>query len=430
MRNILLSNYEQAFVVVDKAAENASGGVGIWEVPMAAQYAYNPIIYTRTHYLHKTAGYEPEGKKPNYIKIGGLRLLVFDYPLASSLHIGVTFDSGVKRSYVVGAGREQWSIIAPVADGDVVALDYVAFEQESFESICEDNHFIYICEGTAYQGEGFLTSESGDVLYRETSVEPLTLRVRDMSGKEYRMRVDSLGGVAKFDVAPIVRKWFDRNSISERALLVHYKTAEIQPDKVMSAVNGVAQPGEDSAVSLGLLTRAEVFHDYGLAGIEIAELIFDEETYSHKILFHDPSEAVLPLVAECMPRNPLYLRWINQMGGLDYWMFSRRQTVKEDVRSVSFVEQFVENPALVETNIAPYATDTDSTVTIGAEGVNDADFSVLKMLPFSRFVQRYDFVTGNWVRVMVSKASNAYNIDMLAHDLELELKVFNINTQY
>ena len=91
MYNLLRSNYTQAFTTADKAADNAGGGIALWEVPDEMRCAFNPIIVTRTKYLHLIIGsYEPSySPVPCYIIQSAPRQVAFPYALATSIRVCV-----------------------------------------------------------------------------------------------------------------------------------------------------------------------------------------------------------------------------------------------------------------------------------------------------------------------------------------------------
>ena len=71
MKQFLRNNYAAAFISgLDYDNANLSGGVAIWDTPKQVMCAFNPIIFTRTHFLYRTATYSPtQSPQPNYILV-------------------------------------------------------------------------------------------------------------------------------------------------------------------------------------------------------------------------------------------------------------------------------------------------------------------------------------------------------------------------
>lgn len=45
---------------------------------------------------------------------------------------------------------------------------------------------------------------------------------------------------------------------------------------------------------------------------------------------------------DCKP-NPVYLAWLNKLGGWDYWLFSGTQTIGDDIESGGEFNPYVED---------------------------------------------------------------------------------------
>lgn len=477
MRNLLRTNYLTAFTSADKAAENASGGIALWDVPQLIQNAYNPLMFTRTKYLHKTSGYEPEGVKPNYIRISQGDTLIFDYALTSSIRVIVTDSADEQHEYTIGSGRTTWS--PTELDGETIeSVDSVALSSDAVDAdYASDSNYIYIRLGYAYQDASYMCKSDGQVLYKNTEVESSELKIYKTDGSYQKLTAESFKGITKFDASAVVRTWFASeladfpagvDVMSEKALSVRYIVRQINGSTAYTflAVNGVAQVGEnpdrsaDVSRILTKFSKLDLYDGYELdysivsgntilhsaRGVlqtlatsrirvdnaavqlcdELGNVIQDEQGNDIEIL----PALDIPVFVHCMPDNPFYVRWINQLGGVDYFMFARQQKHQPQVKSVSVYSPFVENPLNARTNRKAYAMDTENAVTVGAELLNDADFNALRWLAFARKIEHYDETLGKWISLSVSKFDGSFNTKADTHTVEVTFSLPKINTQF
>lgn len=477
MRNLLRTNYLTAFTSADKAAENASGGIALWDVPQLIQNAYNPLMFTRTKYLHKTSGYEPEGVKPNYIRISQGDTLIFDYALTSSVRVIVTDSADEQHEYTIGSGRTTWS--PTDLDGETIeSVDSVALSSDAVDAdYASDSNYIYIRLGYAYQDANYMCKSDGQVLYKNTEVESSELKIYKTDGSYQKLTAESFSGITKFDASAVVRTWFASeladfpagvDVMSEKALSVRYIVRQINGSTAYTylAVNGVAQVGEnpdrsaDVSRILTKFSKLDLYEGYDLdysiisgnttlqsargalqtlaisrirvdnAAVklldEVGNCIQDEQGNDIEIL----PALDIPVFGHCKPSNPFYVRWINQLGGVDYYMFARQQKHQPQVKSVSVYSPFVENPLYARTNRKAYAMDTENVVTVGAELLNETDFNALRWLAFARKIEHYDETLGKWISLSVSKFDGSFNTKADTHTVEVTFSLPKINTQF
>lgn len=476
MRTLLRQDYLQAFTVADKAAENAAGGVALWDVPALIQFAFNPIIFIRTKYLHKTTGYEPDGSKPNYVRVSQGDTLIFDYPLASTIYVKVTDSAGAAHSYSIGSGRSSWS---PTDLGGhlISTIDSVSLASGTTGDYASDASYIYVRLGYAYTDARFACKADGQVLYRNDDVENVTLDIYRDNGNYQRLRAEGYKGVVRFDASPVVKRWFNTELqefpagqaiVSDKALSVRYTIRNIVGNMNFLAVNGVAQVGEsanrqeDEGRVLTRFSRLDLYEGYpldysvlvgqqgipsargALLPLAISRVRVDDavmelltEAATETGVQDEGGEPItllpaldIPVFGHCRPASPFYVRWINQLGGLDYFMFGKRQTHKEQVKSVAVYAPYVADPETARTNSRPYAMTTENTVTAGAEGLNDTDFQSVKALAFARKIEHWDEELGKWIGLTVSKSEGSFITNRATHSVEITFSLPTINTQF
>lgn len=483
MYNLLRSNYLNAFTTADKAADNAAGGVALWDLPDEMRRAFNPIILTRTKYLHLIRGsYEPSySPVPNYIKRKNTNTIEFDVALTSSIRVCVKLTNDSYAVATVGSGRTDWTFTGLLYD--IVEVTGVSFDTtltaadyDKFKNYISDNSQIFVRGGFAYQDANFMCSVSGDVLYKNTEVDSYGINVYKTDGSYVRLVADSCYGVTKYDVAAVVKSWFNKelaefgadNIMTDKALSIRYKLTIAGTTYTFLAVNAVAQIGEDSNMAdydeqvLTKFSRIDYYEGYPLdyailvsstgetqyelgeltplsvsrvridnAAVELWTENDDEniEDENGNIIYILP-KCDIPVYVHCNPRKPFYVRWINQLGGVDYFMFARQQKHSPSVKSVSTYEKFVESPLNAKTNSKAYSLTTANDITVGAELLNETDFQALRWIAFARKIEHWDEKLGKWIELSVSKFDGSYNTKNETHTVEVTFSLPNINVQY
>lgn len=485
MYNLLRSNYTNAFSTADKAADNAAGGIALWEQPQEMQCAFNPIIVKRTKYLHLIRGtYEPSyAPVPNYIKVSNSNTIAFDVALSSSIRVCVKLADNTYAVATVGAGRSDWtfsSLSSSIASVYGVSFDtsLTAADYDSFNESIYDSSQIFVCAGVAYKDENFMCSTSGDVLYRNYAVDTASLNVYKTDGSYVKLSAESCYGVTKFDVAAVVKTWFNKelayfaaggsNIITDKALSIRYKLIICGVTYTYLAVNAVAQIGESSDLAsydeqvLTKFSRIHFYEDYPLdyaillssggddqsalgtlTALAVNRVRIDNAavelwTENNNIQIQDEDgEAIyilpnldIPVIVHCTPRKCFYVRWINQLGGVDYFMFARQQKRAPAVKSVSTYENYVENPLNARTNAKAYALTTENNITVGAELLSETDFQALRWIAFARKIEYYNEAEGLWIGLSVAKFDGSWNTKNETHSVEVTFSLPNINTQF
>lgn len=108
------------------------------------------------------------------------------------------------------------------------------------------------------------------------------------------------------------------------------------------------------------------------------------------------------VVSDCAPRNPIFLRWVDNSGLTWYWLFDQVEnavSVSENTvygRSASWIDDYVNE--WQEEQGKTVAT----TVKIVAHNITSDEYKVVKTLATSSIVDAYDEVAGVWYRVRVA----------------------------
>lgn len=99
----------------------------------------------------------------------------------------------------------------------------------------------------------------------------------------------------------------------------------------------------------------------------------------------------------CIPDNPFYIRWINEKGGYDFWMFKSYPSDEQEIEDII--------------NTLPYPSDQyriwhrasaigRKRITVGDGLLTREEFECLKFIPRSPLVEWYDESIGKWQTVV------------------------------
>ena len=92
-----------------------------------------------------------------------------------------------------------------------------------------------------------------------------------------------------------------------------------------------------------------------------------------------------------VPCNPFYIRWINQKGGWDTYMFEQHKKYTQEVdRGDQYVLANSRDPYASQTR-GELAPEFKNIVQAGAEQLDENDFNLLKGIALSPLVQRYNY---------------------------------------
>lgn len=128
-------------------------------------------------------------------------------------------------------------------------------------------------------------------------------------------------------------------------------------------------------------------------------LIEDAESgnIKYESLGYIPAE--MPIKVCEVPAHPFYVRWINHLGGYDYFMFSCRQLKKKSLSSSSYYEKY--NSYGEYTTISKQGVETIETST----GIIDQEtYKAIAGMIYSPDIRYYDAKLDEWIKIQVSQA--------------------------
>lgn len=131
-----------------------------------------------------------------------------------------------------------------------------------------------------------------------------------------------------------------------------------------------------------------------------------------------------------VPCNPFYIRWINQKGGWDTYMFEQHKKYTQEVdRGDQYVLANSRGPYASQTR-GELAPEFKNIVQAGAEQLDENDFNLLKGIALSPLVQRYNNSTGVWQRVLVDDTDLTWDTKTPRNTVSYEFQLIDEQTQW
>lgn len=131
-----------------------------------------------------------------------------------------------------------------------------------------------------------------------------------------------------------------------------------------------------------------------------------------------------------VPCNPFYIRWINQKGGWDTYMFEQHKKYTQEVdRGDQYVLANSGDPHASQTR-GELAPEFKNIVQAGAEQLDENDFNLLKGIALSPLVQRYNHSVGVWQRVLVNDTDLTWDTKTPRNTVSYEFQLIDEQTQW
>lgn len=131
-----------------------------------------------------------------------------------------------------------------------------------------------------------------------------------------------------------------------------------------------------------------------------------------------------------VPCNPFYIRWINQKGGWDTYMFEQHKKYTQEVdRGDQYVLANSRDPRASQTR-GELAPEFKNIVQAGAEQLDENDFNLLKGIALSPFIQRFNNSTGVWQRVLVDDTDLTWDTKTPRNTVSYEFQLIDEQTQW
>lgn len=131
-----------------------------------------------------------------------------------------------------------------------------------------------------------------------------------------------------------------------------------------------------------------------------------------------------------VPCNPFYIRWINQKGGWDTYMFEQHKKYTQEVdRGDQYVLANSRDPYASHTR-GELAPEFKNIVQAGAEQLDENDFNLLKGIALSPLVQVYKYEIVQWQRVLVNDTDLTWDTKTPRNTVSYEFQLIDEQTQW
>lgn len=377
---IVTAGSPRDFLIVFAGIEGATAGVKVTLTGMSLAYGNNFVDYS-----------------PSPVKAAN--------SLTESINIYRDSGFGTTKKYdlsfLAKAGfRDDRLRTYPYVDQSIgFAIDYNLISAYAYRGIGErDFNVRYASRGVRARGynANFTGLDSGLVLTDRVPDNDRNLYVKKYSGYPYYVTIFPGGFLGSPNIA---------TSVDVRVKL--YKVAEKQFD-ISTRLNIPLVREFETTVSTGVN-----YVKLGLSGGSYSSQAWN-------IMFIDTEK----------PCNPFYIRWINQKGGWDTYMFEQHKKYTQEVdRGDQYVLANSRDPHASQTR-GELAPEFKNIVQAGAEQLDENDFNLLKGIALSPLVQRYNNSIGVWQRVLVNDTDLTWDTKTPRNTVSYEFQLIDEQTQW
>lgn len=279
------------------------------------------------------------------------------------------------------------------------AIDYSLISAYAYRGIGErDFNVRYASRGVRARGynANFTESYSGLVLTDRVPDNDRNLYVKKYYGYPYYVTLFPRGFLGSPNIA---------TSIDVRVKL--YDEAEKQLDI-------------STRLSIPLVYEFEAEANDDADYVKLRPSVGEYSSQAWNIIFVDTE----------IPCNPFYIRWINQKGGWDTYMFEQHKKYTQEVdRGDQYVLANSRGPYASQTR-GELAPEFKNIVQAGAEQLDENDFNLLKGIALSPLVQRYNYSIKAWQRVLVNDTDLTWDTKTPRNTVSYEFQLIDEQTQW
>lgn len=368
------------FLLVYAGIEGATAGVKVTLTGMSLAYGKNFVGYS-----------------PSPVKAANSLTESIDIYRDSGFGTTKKYD----LSFLAKAGfRDDRLRTFPYIDQSIgLAIDYSLISAYAYRGIGErDFNVRYASRGVRARGynANFTGSDSGLVLTDRVPDNDRNLYVKKYFGYPYYVTLFPRGFLGLPSIAP----WID-----VRVKL--YKVAERHFD-ISTRIN----------IPLVYEFKSSVSSDANYVKLRPSAAEYSSQAWN--IIFIDTE----------IPCNPFYIRWINQKGGWDTYMFEQHKKYTQEVdRGDQYVLANSRGPYASQTR-GELAPEFKNIVQAGAGQLDENDFNLLKGIALSPLVQRYNYSVKAWQRVLVNDTDLTWDTKTPRNTVSYEFQLIDEQTQW
>lgn len=374
--NIVTAGSPRDYLVIFAGIEGATAGVKVTLTGMSLAYGKNFVGYS-----------------PSPIKAANSLTESIDIYRDSGFGTTKKYD----LSFLAKAGfRDDRLRTFPYTNSLIgFAIDYSLISAYAYRVIGDRNFNVrYASRGVRARGynANFTESYLGLVLTDRVPDNDRNLYVKKYYGYPYYVTLFPRGFVGSPNIAMSVDVW-------------------------VKLYNGVEKQFEISTrLSIPLVYEFEDDTDY----VKLRLPISAYSSQAWNIIFVDTE----------VPCNPFYIRWINQKGGWDTYMFEQHKKYTQEVdRGDQYVLANSRGPYASQTR-GELAPEFKNIVQAGAEQLDENDFNLLKGIALSPLVQRYNYSVKAWQRVLVNDTDLTWDTKTPRNTVSYEFQLIDEQTQW
>ena len=375
---IVTAGSPRDFLVIFAGIEGATAGVKVTLSGMSLAYGNNFVDYS-----------------PSPVKAAN--------SLTESIDIYRDSGFGTKKKYdlsfLAKAGfRDDRLRTFPYRDQSIgFAIDYSLISAYAYRCIGEQNFNVrYASRGVRARGYNADFTGSGLVLTDRVPDNDRNLYVKKYFRYPYYVTIFPRGFLGSPNIA---------TSVDVRVKL--YEVAEKQFD-ISTRLNIPLVREFETAVST----------DVNYVKLRLSGGSYSSQAWN--IIFIDTER----------PCNPFYIRWINQKGGWDTYMFEQHKKYTQEVdRGDQYVLANSGDPYASQTR-GELAPEFKNIVQAGAEQLDENDFNLLKGIALSPLVQSYNLSVKAWQRVLVNDTDLTWDTKTPRNTVSYEFQLIDEQTQW
>lgn len=368
------------FLVIFAGIEGATAGVKVTLSGMSLAYGKNFVGYS-----------------PSPIKAAGSLTESIDIYRDSGFGTTKKYD----LSFLAKAGfRDDRLRTFPYTDSLIgFAIDYSLISAYAYRVIGDRNFNVrYASRGVRARGynANFTESYLGLVLTDRVPDNDRNLYVKKYYGYPYYVTLFPRGFVGSPNIAMSVDVWVKLHDGVENRF-------EISTRLNIPLVYEFEDESKDEAVYVKLRLPVSAY-----------------SSQAWNIIFVDTE----------VPCNPFYIRWINQKGGWDTYMFEQHKKYTQEVdRGDQYVLANSRDPYASQTR-GELAPEFKNIVQAGAGQLDENDFNLLKGIALSPLVQRYNYSVRAWQRVLVNDTDLTWDTKTPRNTVSYEFQLIDEQTQW
>lgn len=378
-------------LVIFAGIEGATAGVKVTLSGMSLAYGKNPV------------GYSPSPVK-------AANSLTESIDIYRDLGFGTTMKYDLRFLAKAGFRDDRMKTFPYISKSIGFAIDYSLISAYAYKGIDEQNFNVrYASRGVRARGYSANFTESFLGLV-------LTDRVPDNDGKLY---------VKKYYGYPYYVTLFPKGYPYYATL---FPEGFLGSPNIATSVDVWVKLYDEAEKQFEISTRLSIplvyeFEDEAMDGADYVKLRLSGGAYASQawnIIFVDTE----------IPCNPFYIRWINQKGGWDTYMFEQHKKYTQEVdRGDQYVLANSRGPYASQTR-GELAPEFKNIVQAGAEQLDENDFNLLKGIALSPLVQRYNYSVKAWQRVLVNDTDLTWDTKTPRNTVSYEFQLIDEQTQW